>query len=313
MRLVRVLLNCILVPATLGGIVSLGSLFSQYHHLFDLISHFRVQYIVLLLPAFLLAIVTKKIVPVLIISFALAVHGYVVTMSMLPKSPRNSTGYAELIVLNSNLLVGNSNYQAQLDIIAAKKPDLIAFQEYTPEWHSVLSRKLSSYPHSITVPAYGSFGIAIYSKHPIIDGAAEVFSTVSFPAINADIQINEFNVRVMAVHPPPPAQKDMYLNRNQYMQKIALESRAQNGAVLVVGDFNATPWTSHFTGMLTTGGLRDARAGFGFHPTWPAQVFALSIPIDHILVNAKMDVLHFETIHLEGSDHRNILGHLRVY
>ena len=313
MYLCRVLINSLIALATLGAFVSLGSFFSKYHILFDLISHFRVQYIVMLLPAFLVAIVAKKTLPVLVISFALAVHGYVVTMSMLPVSPDNNTEYAELTVLSSNLLLVNTDYQAQSDIIVAKDPDVIAFQEYTFEWHRVLSRKLTSYPHSIISPAYGSFGIALYSKHPITDGAVDVFSTDSFPAINADIQVGESNVRVMAVHPPPPGQTNMYLNRNQYMQRIALESEAQDGAVLVMGDFNATPWTSHFTDMLAKGRLRNASAGFGFNPTWPSPIFALSIPIDHILINARISVDHFESIHLQGSDHRNVLGRLRVY
>jgi len=233
---------------------------------------------------------------------------------MLPVSTNNNSHYAELTVLNANLLFANTNHQDQLDIIEAQNPDLIAFQEYTDLWHTVLSRNLSqSYPHSITQIANDPFGIAIYSKHPITDGAVQIFSTVSFPAISADIQIDEFNVRVMAVHPPPPSSTKRYLNRNQFMERIALESKAQDGAVLVVGDLNATPWTSHFTDMLKTGGLRNASAGFGLQYTWPSGKFAQRIPIDHILVNAKIGVDHFETIHLQGSDHRNVLGRLRVY
>lgn len=314
MSVVRVLLNGIILTATLGALLSLGSLFSKHHLYFDLISHFRVQYIVLLLPAFLIAIVTKKMVAVLIISIALAVHGYVVTMSMLPVSPMNDTDYTELTVLSSNLLSSNTHYQAQLDIIATQNPDIIAFQEYSHVWDLVLSSQLSSnYPHSITEPLASNFGIAIYSKHPITDGAVEVFSTESFPAISADIQIGESTVRVMSVHPPPPAGTDIYLNRNQYMERIAQEADAQSGAVVVLGDFNATPWTSHFTDMLKTGSLRNASAGFGFNPTWPTGQVRLYIPIDHILVNSKINVDHFETIHLEGSDHRNVLGRLRVY
>jgi len=311
--LVRVLLNIFLILATLGAFVSLGSFFSKFHQLFDLISHFRVQYIVLLLPAFIVAIFIKKIFPVLIISIALAVHGYAVTMSLLPISTKSMAEFEELTVLNSNLLAANTNYRAQLDIIAAKDPDLIAFQEYTPQWHAVMSRELSSYPYKITEPKRGSIGIAIYSKHPIKDGAVKTFSGKSIPAICADIHIGEFNFRVMAIHPPPPISKKRYVNRNQYMERIALESKAQDGAVLVMGDFNATPWTSHFTDMLKKGRLRNARAGFGFHPTWPVPMVALSIPIDHILVNEKIGVDHFEAIHLEGSDHRNVFSHLQIY
>jgi len=313
MSYVRFLISIVLVPATLGALLSLGSMFSAYHLIFDLLSHFRVQYIVVLLPAFLLAAFAKKTIPILIISFALAVHGYAVAVSWLPVSTRNDTDYVELSILNSNLLLVNTNYQAQLDIIKAQDPDLIAFQEYTPKWHVKMSKALSSYPHRITQPAEGSFGIGLFSKHPITDGAVEKFSTKSFPAINADIKINKFNVRVLVIHPPPPTKQRHYRNRNLYLERIAIESKAHDGAMLVVGDFNSTPWTSHFTKMLKVGRLRDARAGHGFHPTWPTPIPTLRVPIDHILVNSKIDVDHFESIHLEGSDHRNIFGRVRVY
>jgi len=185
MQLVRFLSTSIIWLAALGALLSLGSVFSQHHILFDLISHFRVQYIVLLIPAFLLAIVCKKTFSVLIISFALAVHGYVVTMTLLPVSPRQNTDFEEITVLNSNLLYKNTNYQAQLDIISVNDPDLIAFQEYTHNWHAELSSNLPNYPYRITKPMNNPFGIALYSKHPVDKGTIEVFSTHSFPAISS--------------------------------------------------------------------------------------------------------------------------------
>lgn len=313
MFLVRILFNSFLALATLGAFLSLGSLFSKHHLWFDLISHFRVQYIALLSPAFLIATYAKKTIPVLVISIALAVHGYAVAMSLLPISTNNDTDYAELTVLNSNLLLVNTNYQAQLDIIEAKNPDLITFQEYTPDWHKQMSSKLTNYPHRLTEPTGDSFGIAIYSKHPISPGSVDVFSTETFPALSADVKIEDLTLHVIVVHPPPPSRNKLYLYRNKYMETIAMKTKGLDNAALVIGDFNSTPWTAHFTDMLSVGKLRNARAGFGFHPTWPTPIFALQIPIDHILVNAKIDVDHFESIHLEGSDHRNVLGRLRVY
>jgi len=313
MLFVRIVLGSIVALATLGAIVSLGSIFSGYHLFFDLISHFRVQFIVLLIPALLVATCTRKTVPILIICLTLAVHGYAVAMSLLPESVNSDEPYVEVTALSSNVLLVNKNYQAQLDIIAAKAPDVIGFQEYTPLWHNELSTKLTAYPHRITSPEYGSFGIALYSKYPITNGGTRILSTKTFPTIDAYIDINGTQLRVMVVHPPPPSRMKLYWNRNQLMQAVALDSKAESNALLVMGDFNSTPWTTHFSDMTSIGKLRNARAGHGFHPTWPTPVFALSIPIDHILVNAKIGVEHFETVDLAGSDHRNIISRLRVY
>jgi len=312
MHVVRILLNSLLALATLGALFSLSALFSKHYLLFDLVSHFRVQYIVLLLPAFFIAVVLKKTLPVLVISIALAIHGYTVTMSLLPISIQNDGDYVPLTVLNSNLLYANTNYQAQLNIIAEHNPDLIAFQEYTPKWHANISDQLVNYPYSVIEPADGSFGIALYSKHPINNGSIDPQSR-PYPTIRADIQIDNFNVHVMAVHPPPPINSDRYLNRNRNMQTIALDANLQKSATLVIGDFNATPWTAHFSDMLSTGRLRNASTGHSLHATWPTSNYALRIPIDHILVNQKIAVEQFDSIYLDGSDHKNILSRLRVY
>ncbi|MFK7994015.1 MAG: endonuclease/exonuclease/phosphatase family protein [Granulosicoccus sp.] len=313
MHIGRSVVNIIITLASTGALLSLGALFSGYHLLLDVISHFRVQYIVLLLPVFFIAILAKKIIPTIIITLALAAHGYIVASSLLPTPTRSDPDYLELTVLNSNLLMSNANYQAQLDIIEEKKPDIIAFEEYTHLWHEVLVSSLQDYPYQITHPSYGAFGIALYSKHPITNGGVDYFTISAYPVINVDVQLADNNVRIIAVHPPPPSTALMHEIRNKTMHRIASESSTQDNAVIVMGDFNSTPWTSHFSDMTSDGGLSNTRAGHGFHPTWPSGFFPLLIPIDHILVNSYVGIQHFESIFLEGSDHRNILSRLRIY
>lgn len=313
----RTIKNRIANFATLGAIVSLGALLSKHFLLFDLLSHFRVQYIVLLIPAFFVAIYAKRTKSLLVICFALAVHGYSVTMSMLPESMStaisDTADFVAIKVLNSNLYLDNTEYDAQLDFIDTVEPDIIAFQEYTHEWHEVLSKRLTLYPHRVTKPLHGAFGIALYSKYPILSGSVKKLSKNSAFIADVKIKLNEKQVRVIGVHPPPPASLFMYDMRNEMLQLLTKESAQEDDALIMMGDFNATPWTSHFSSLLTQGKLRNARAGHGMHPTWPTNNPIKLIPIDHILVNPHVAVKHFGSTKVVGSDHRNIWSELHVY
>ncbi len=307
-------INGLVTLAGFCALLSLTAVFSAHFILFDLISHFRVQYIALLLPVYVLAMWLRKSKAVLVISLALAIHGYAVTMSLLATTVNYDYEPEQLTVLNSNLLLDNRNAQAQLKIIAEKNPDLIALQEYTPIWHEVLSLELANeYPYRVTHPLGGVFGMALYSKHPILKENVLSFESGWPPIILAMVQVGERQVDVAVVHPPPPMSVSMYNIRNDTLRLVAEQVASLERAVIVIGDFNATPWTAHYAQMQSIAGLRSARAGFGFHPTWPANFFPLLIPIDHVLINSKVGVTLFESVTSQGSDHRNIVANLQIY
>jgi len=246
---------------------------------------------------------------------ALAVHGYAVTLTMLPVSARvsNADDFTELTVLNSNLLLVNKEVQAQLDFIEETDPDIIAFQEYTHAWHEALTVQLKNYPHRAAQPSNGAFGIALYSKYPIVSGGVDKLSLKTPLVVDVSIDIGESLIQVIAVHPPPPTSLTMYDIRNELMEILAQRAAKRDDALIVMGDFNATPWTAHFSDMESKGNLRNARNGHGLNPTWPNNLFVLQIPIDHILVSSRVGIVDFGSKRIIGSDHRAIWSRLRVY
>ena len=303
--------------ATFGAVLSLAALLSQHHLIFDLISHFRVQYIVLLIPAFFVAIAIKRTKSLLVICLALAIHSYAVTMSVLPTPVSSAfSGDAkgvDIKVLSSNLLLENTNYDAQLRLIETVEPDVISFQEYTYAWHEVLTKRLADYPYHMAKPTNGSFGIALFSKHPIVSGGVSLLMPNSTYIADVTIEVGEKKIRVIGVHPPPPSSKRMYTMRNDLLLSLAQLSANHDGALIMAGDFNATPWTSHFSNLLYDGKLRHARAGVGIRASWPANTIPFGIPIDHILVNKHLSVKSFSAAKINGSDHRAIWSQLTAF
>ena len=80
--------------------------------------------------------------------------------------------------------------------------------------------------------------------------------------------------------------------------------------IIVMGDFNASVWSSHFQGFMKAANLHDTGHKRGFQATWHRSFFPIAIPIDHILHSA-----HFRCTNRTigpglGSDHRPVVADL---
>ena len=89
-------------------------------------------------------------------------------------------------------------------------------------------------------------------------------------------------------------------------------TKIQFEPLVVLGDFNTTPWSYHFRELIINGQLLDGRRGLGILPTWPAKFFPLQIPIDHILLNDGARVVNMQTSTGLSSDHRTIWADLQL-
>ena len=263
-----------------------------------------------------IAIYLRKLKTVVVLCCIVAFHGYTVLVAYLPinDSIQRTDDTVALRVMNINLLYSNEDYQSQMRKILENEPDVIAFQEYSSSWHEKLKIALShNYPHSRSVPISSPFGIALYSKYPIVSGGPVQFAPGMTYAIDAVLNVDDHPVRVLAVHPPPPISTSTFDSRNATLNWIAEESRAENGALVVAGDLNSSQWTTPFIRMEKNGKLRHAGRGFGLQPTWPSSLFILLVPIDHILVNNKIAVNAIRTGKPAGSDHHSITADLTVF
>ena len=77
--------------------------------------------------------------------------------------------------------------------------------------------------------------------------------------------------------------------------------------VLVVGDLNATPWSSGFRALERRGSLVDSLRGRGLQPSWPEGFGPLMIPIDHALHTTDLAVADRRTGPASGSAHRPLV------
>ena len=77
--------------------------------------------------------------------------------------------------------------------------------------------------------------------------------------------------------------------------------------MVVLGDFNSTPWSRAFRTFQQQSGLTLSQHGIGLKPTWPAQLpTGFKIPIDTCLHSPSLRTLNYRVGPSVGSDHHPI-------
>lgn len=296
----------------LGSVVSLGALLSAHHRFFDLLSHFRIQYIVLIALVLCVSLFYKKFIASGVLAICLGLHAFDVYKSQTSLDVAGSFTGQSIRVMSSNVLATNNHFQKHIDYIKTLKPDVIVFLEYTHDWDKVMDEALSDYAHRLRVPAHHAFGIAMYSKFEIYEGSAPFLVHEQRKSVDATLEVGDKLLRVFGSHPMPPLSAKLYDARNEHLQKLGETAQAYKDPMVVLGDLNISPWSAHFRHFVELGNLRDGRRGQGIFNTWATTLLPIEIPIDHILVNEHIRVTDMGTSELLGSDHKAIWADIQI-
>ena len=308
----KIALNRLLIVGLLGSLVSLGGLLSAYHLLFDLLAHFRIQYIVLILGLVCLAFGLRRCWIALILFLCLSIHAHEVITSQLPADLVADADGPAIRVMSSNLLASNTQYEEYGRYIFDIDPDIIVFQEYTRAWAKALESSLLEYEHRLSIQHNSPFSIAIFSKLPFHRVGDESLANARRPSVDVVVSIANSELRIIGTHPPPPMSQQLFTERNEMLQALADVTKNQLEPLVVLGDLNTTPWSYHFRELIRNGQLLDGRRGLGILPTWPSRFIPLQIPIDHVLLNDGVRVVNMQTSTGLSSDHRTIWADLQL-
>jgi len=282
---------------------------------FELATHFRVQY-ALALSGFALILLALRqwrwsalFGAFALSNLALIAPAFWGDDSVTP----TAEGQPSLRALLANVNADNRDFERLQRLITASDPDLIVLLEATP-WLLDRLRDLGQrYPHRAAEPRDDLFGIALFSRHPLVQSQIiRLGDAVGPPAIVATITADARSFALIGVHPWPPVSADLAEGRNQQLRALAARVRQSQVPLLVLGDLNLSPWSPWFTRLLADSGLRDSRRGRGIQPSWPAGWWPLWIPIDHALFSAGIHVRHREIGPAIGSDHYPVIVDFQV-
>lgn len=273
--------------------------------LFDLVNHFTMQAALILTGLTALLALTRQWRWALTAGLLMIVHLAQVVPLYLPATP-TVTGQkvARIRVLQYNVHYTAKDQAPLAEYVKRIRPDFIALEEFTETNRAALEKQaiMKRYPYRVL----GGVEIGLYSRFPLRKLPITLYKTVA-----VETQVHGEAIRFIAIHPPVPVfwrhgqQKDIFT-------KLIASQAKYRSSLIVLGDFNTTPWAPNFQYLTEGMHLNNSMQGFGVQRSWPTIGVPL-IPIDHCLYRGNLVVTQREIGPALGSDHLPVLTTLDIY
>jgi endonuclease/exonuclease/phosphatase (EEP) superfamily protein YafD len=324
-RLAKFLLNVAAAGATIATLLGFaGSLW----WVFELFEHPRPQYCLILIAAVVVGGISRQawsfawclplllnVVFIVPLFFSSAQGSYLQPANLIPGS--------SLRLLLVNLDHHNQDTSPAIQYIESQNIDLVLLQEVTSRWLSTLQSNLSRYRVATSLPRENSTGVAMLvpttpSKSVEIEGTqiVELPPNSGAPLIETTLRWGTREVVILGLSIARPHNQGSSAFQQVQFDAAAewslRQQRQDKREVIVMGDFNTTPWSGRFRKFLKDSALRNSLRGFGLQPTWHAALPSpLMIAIDHCLHSPSIRTINRATGANIGSDHLPVLVELQ--
>jgi endonuclease/exonuclease/phosphatase (EEP) superfamily protein YafD len=211
-----------------------------------------------------------------------------------------------LKILSFNASLQNLNGEAVAKEIERHAPDIVVLIESGSEKRQVFERLRTNFPYQANCLEITFCDMAVLAKFPIAEHEGHVLWRGP-PVIRAIFGPELNGLSVFGVHSTRfPHQ------RSQLIQMVELAKYVDRspGQHIVMGDFNATPYSRQLQTFQRNSGLNRLTN----LPTWPSKLVQLpQIDIDHIFVSEALEPVGRAIIGgAAGSDHYPVIATVRI-
>lgn len=291
----------------------------------ELLTHFRIQYFISsLIVSSVLVILwrthhLKSKVLVLAALLLVGLNGIEVIPWYLPHSQQVVGKAAKPIrVLSFNLNIQNNRDNEVINSVRDTHPDVALFLEVDQDAVENLKAGLKdTLPYSFRSPGGG---LALLSRFPIQQAKGDNFNGKGGHNLLATIEVDKEPIQLIGTHPLVPVTRKNFHSRNRQLAALSDYIRGVNQPLILVGDFNLTPWSPYYRRFINKTSLHNTRLGFGILPSWPRPathvhfpswlIPLVNIPIDHCLVSKHFSVARIYTGANANSDHASLVTDL---
>jgi endonuclease/exonuclease/phosphatase (EEP) superfamily protein YafD len=185
-------------------------------------------------------------------------------LSSLSPRPAAAAGAPTLKLMTHNVFGLNYDMARVARVIFAEDPDIVALQEYFPEQMALDGLLKPKYPYSVRCQGGKRANLGLYSKIPFdkemsaADCPADAFGKQRTAHIIAGFTLSDgTHFSVMTTHMDWPFPID---RQREEFEAAESAANAIKGPLLVVGDFNSTPYSYAMKRFETaTGVTRETR------------------------------------------------------
>ena len=267
----RVLLGSLRLVAALlvlvTAIPSILAIFGSLLPVLDILNHLQLLLFFGTLVAFAVALLVRAKRWALLLAFlGFAASAWTFVPEWLSSlAPRPAVSDATTLkVMTHNIFGLNYDMERVASVIASEDPDIVALQEYFPEQATLDVLLKPKYPYSVRCQGGKRANLGLYSKIPFdremsaADCPSDAYGKQRTAHIIAGFTLadgSHFSVMTTHMDWPFPVERQ----RQEYAAaEEAID--AVKGPLLVVGDFNSTPWSYVMKGFeAETGLVRETR------------------------------------------------------
>lgn len=210
-------------------------------------------------------------------------------------------------LLLANVWMENDQAAALLAIIRKSDPHIVLAMETNKWWTNQLDVLSDNYPHKVIYPLDNTYGMALYSKFPLLGTEIKFLNYEHVPSFHTTVRLpNGALFNLHAMHPVPPVPSK--LPGSTHEKEVALLKVGEMVAerevpVVVAGDFNDVAWSETARLFGVKSGLGDVRVGRGLYNSFSAHSPIFRWPLDHVYASEEFRVVVIERLPGFGSDH----------
>jgi len=303
------------VSVVIVGSVALFAFAARYSWAADLCCQFRVQLLFFLVPAAIIYWIWRRgqfawWVLLCAVANLIPLLPYLIPTT----TPGTSADAVVTRVMLLNLLKGNSHYDEVVNYVLENDPDIFFALESDHEWTEGLQPIQQAYPHRHIIDDRGTSSIAVYSQIPFDSIVVRPSTRHKLPSFDIKLSIDGQPIQFVATHPYVPLTEETARMRNEQLTELG-QWADQNQSRILIGDYNCTPWSPHFTDLLKQANVTPAGYGRGLRPTWYRraraygalrQTWLFALKLDHVLLSDDLAVVDHQIGPCLGSDHRPV-------
>ena len=303
------------IPAVALALISLSAFLGGWVWWLDVLANFRAQYAVTL-AALGVIVATSRWRRLGYAVLAVAAVNLAVVLPLFLGSPaETSLENPEMRVLSFNLLSTNELYSEVIDYIEAVDPDIVLLHEASRPWEVAIES--AGLPYQVIRPRSDDliFGSLVLVRGGDVRAVSHGFAMANPRAVEIVFTPPgwETLVAVLGTHPLAPTDRERAGLRDSQLRFARDWAMGQEGAFIIVGDFNATPWSSPFRELMGAGGMLNSQIGFGLQPSFPVESnLLLRVPIDHLVHSGSLEVTDRRLGPALGSDHFPLVVDLQL-
>jgi len=199
------------------------------------------------------------------------------------------------------------NFKNIREMILSEKPDIVQFQEFSPQMQDKIKTLRSIFPYSTELnKPKGPYDSLILSKHPLTNTKVEDNHVVI-----TNLILNKTEISIVGIHLLTGGTKKNFNNGLQQISYLKTIVNNTNKNLILLGDLNMTSTSKRFAKFLKETNLYTYTSYKNITSTWPAFIpNFLGIQIDHILFSNNFKMVDKKTSNSFGSDHRPLIVEL---